>query len=55
VPSGLREPGGENSFCPFRLLQLRLELEPSHEMDEAVLDIAFRFERAGSAAEKGRA
>ncbi len=43
VPTGERSPGGENSFCPYPLLQLRLEVKISAPLNRAVLETAFAF------------
>lgn len=41
IPTVEGSPGGTNSFCPFPLLQVRLEVELTSRTDRIALDSAF--------------
>ena len=45
VPVEDKRPGGENSFCPFPLLQIRLEIAVAPESARAMLACDFQFEQ----------
>lgn len=43
VPIALRTPGGENSFCPFELVQVRLNARITSQLDGITMHTQFVF------------
>lgn len=43
LPLDYGSPGGENSFCPFPLTQLRFELRPASNVDRVSMKMALEF------------